>query len=85
MASSKPAVVTSATRAPFRCNNVFVPTVVPCRRTVEATLPDLFQSLNDRLRRVSWRGKNLEHANLPALHPYAVGEGAAGVDGDVKR
>src|SRR5579862_8753287 len=31
MESSKPAVVTNATRAPLRCSKVFVPTVVPCR------------------------------------------------------
>ena len=30
MASSNPAVVTSATRAPLRCRSVLVPTVVPC-------------------------------------------------------
>ena len=48
-------------------------------------LPDLFQRLDDGLRRVRRRGKNLEHANLAAFHPYAVSEGAAGVDGDVKR
>ena len=85
MASSKPAVVTSATRAPLRCSKVFVPTVVPCRRTVEVALSDLFESLDNRLRRVGWRGEDLEHAYLPALHPDAVGKGAAGVDGDVER
>src|SRR5947209_4837990 len=30
MESSNPEVVTKATRAPLRCNNVLVPTVVPC-------------------------------------------------------
>ena len=85
MASSKPAVVTRATRAPLRCSKVFVPTVVPCRRTSERTLTDFLRGFDNCLRRIGWRGENLEHAHLSALHPDAVGEGAAGVDGDVER
>ena len=46
--------------------------------------PDLFQGLDNCLRGIGRRGENFEHAYLPALHPDAVGEGAAGVDGDVE-
>ena len=35
----KPAVVTRATRAPWRCNKVLVPTVVPCKMTMDLGWP----------------------------------------------
>src|SRR5580704_5308273 len=37
MVSSKPAVVTKATRAPLRCSSVLVPTVVPCSKMTAPT------------------------------------------------
>ena len=52
-------------------------------------LADLLRDFDDgpdnRLRRVGRRGKNLKHADLSALHPDAVGKGAAGIDGNVER
>jgi hypothetical protein len=39
MVSSKPAVVTNATRAPLRSSRLLVPTVVPCSNTISPEQP----------------------------------------------
>ena len=46
---------------------------------------DFVDSFDNRLRRISRRRENLEHSYPSAIHPDAIGEGAAGVDGDVER
>ena len=46
---------------------------------------DLFQGFDDGLRRIARSRKNFEHADSSALDPDAVGESAAGVDGDLER
>ncbi len=48
-------------------------------------LSDFFQRLDNGLRGIGRSGKDFEHADLSAFDPDAVGEGAAGIDGDVER
>ncbi len=45
---------------------------------------DLTNRFGDRLRGIGGRGEDLQEADTPALDPDAVGEGAAGIDGDAE-
>ena len=51
-------------------------------RTAKSDLPKRF---DNRLRRIIRGGEHFEHTNASTLHPDTVREGAAGVNGDVKR
>ena len=79
-------VVTSAVRAPFRSSSVLVPTVVPWRRMKFSSWRDLFYRFEDGLGGIGGRRKNFQHfqAMRFRIDPDAVGEGAAGVDGDAE-
>ena len=48
-------------------------------------LRDFDDGFDNRLRRIGWRGKYLEHSHLAAIDPNAVGKSAAGVYGNVER
>ena len=86
MASSKPAVVTRAVRAPLRSSSVLVPTVVPCRRTNCALVVNFAEGFDDGLRGIGGSRENFQHAQAAVrICPDTVSEGAAGVDGDAKR
>ena len=79
--SSKPAVVTKATRAPLRSSMVLVPTVVPWRTSSgfagRRSAPKPSSTASDRIGR---RRENLEHPELSASEIDAIGKGAAGID-----
>ena len=81
MVSSKPAVVTKATRAPLRSSMALVPTVVPWRTSSGCALADARARLEHGRARVGRRGEDLEDAEVAVLEVDAIGEGAAGVDG----
>ena len=64
MASSKPAVVTSAVRAPLRSSSVLVPTVVPWRRMNSPVGGDLVEGFDDGLRGIGGSGEYFQHAEV---------------------
>ncbi len=73
--------MTSATRAPLRCNNVLVPTVVPWRR-----ITGLVGLIFPKASTIAREGAaGVEKTELSALCPDTVCEGAAGVDGDLEK
>ena len=51
----------------------------------QSFVDDLAEGFDDGLRGIGGRGKNFEHAEAACVEPDAVGEGAAGVDGDAER
>ena len=81
MVSSKPAVVTNATLAPFRSSMVLVPTVVPCRISIALSGANPLQSFEHCQRRIGGGRKNLQHLELAVGEIDAIGERPTGIDG----
>ena len=78
--SSKPAVVMSATRAPFLWSSALVPTVVPCSNVIAGSGAD-FVSASAMAREGSLgRRKNFQSLEVAGFDPHAVGESSARVD-----
>ena len=87
--SSKPAVVSSSTRAPLRSSSAFVPTVVPSvtEATADGSTPASSKQSKIACAGAAGRRRLLaddEHARLVVEHDE-VGEGASGVDAGVER
>ena len=84
MRSRKPAVVSTATRAPRRSSTALVPTVVPwtSRRTSRAAMPSAVEAGQHRGRLLARPRGHLgdDHAAGLLVDGGEIGEGAADVD-----
>ena len=87
--SRKPAVVTSAVRAPLRSVSALMTTVVPCTNSSTVGEVDLARGdhVEHALREVARRRRDLRDAHLAGrlVDDDEVGEGAADVGGDAQR
>ena len=85
--SSKPAFVTSFTRAPFRSRRALVATVEPWKERERAgafmldAVQHTPQALQDRVGRIGWCGGKLHGAEASSVQEEDVGERPSSIDG----
>ena len=85
MTSSKPAVVTRATRAPLRCKQRVGADRGAVKQNQRFPSADLFQRFGNGSRGIVRSRKHLEHPDAAAIQPHTVGKRSASVDGNAER